>query len=229
MGLGRYPNYSVFTFHHHALRPDHWCVPILFFSASLVYFPLGPIHPSPTPTLLEGASIRNADPNYSILKVTANEDLTLSNPYATEAALLSAYISTEKASYGSSVIYPLACAFPKLSVAALYLRLFPPSGPSRIMRLGRRASWWIIVFLVANCIAFFIPSTAACLPPSAYWTYPAQLQKCLNLTALGTWISFPHILSDIVMLLIPLPLVWRLQVSLRKKLGLTVIFLAGGL
>ena len=128
------------------------------------------------------------------------------------------------------MLYPLACAFPKLSIAALYVRVFPSMGDTRrqYSRVGRRISLGIIAFLVVNAMAFFVASTVACVPPRAFWAYAAQMEKCVGFKLLGIWISFPHIVSDIVMLLVPQALVWRLQVSVQKKLGLTIIFYAGG-
>lgn len=167
----------------------------------------------------------------AFLKAVAENGLTLTDEILPNQKLLSAYVASEKASYGSSTMYPFACAFPKLSVAALYLRLFPPNSraSSLFTNLSRLASWGIIVFLVVNCVAFFVPSAAACTPPNAFWSYPPRLQKCVNLALLGTWINLPHIVSDLIMLVIPLPLVLGLHATSRKKLGLTVVFLAGGL
>lgn len=43
------------------------------------------------------------------------------------------------------------------------------------------------------------------------------------------WSSVPHMISDVAILVLPLPLIWRLHTTLEQKVGLTAIFLLGGL
>ncbi len=53
--------------------------------------------------------------------------------------------------------------------------------------------------------------------------------KCINYQVFGVWISLPHIVSDLVILILPLPVLWRMQMARTKKLGLTVTFLTGSM
>ena len=39
----------------------------------------------------------------------------------------------------------------------------------------------------------------------------------------------PNLLADVVMLLLPLNMVWKLQVTVRQKLALSGVFLMGGM
>ena len=39
--------------------------------------------------------------------------------------------------------------------------------------------------------------------------------------------SVPNIVTDVVMLILPMPVIWRLKISRAQKAGLTVTFLLG--
>lgn len=156
--------------------------------------------------------------------VSAKATLILMTQDQPDAALQAAYIKTQKCSYTFSALYPIACALPKLSICSLYLRVFTRADP-----VNRRITSFLFAFLVANMIAFFLPSAVACSPPSAFWEYPPDLSKCVDVAALGTWVNVPHLATDLVMVVMPMPMVWRLNAGRSKKIGLTVVFLAVGL
>ena len=130
-------------------------------------------------------------------------------------------ITIFKASYGLSVAYPIACVLPKLSVCCMYLALFRPNN------YLRRATYFMIAFLITNAISWFIPSVAVCQPISAYWNQ--EPENCIDYQVFGVWISLPHIVSDLAIMILPLPVLWKMQLKRAKKLGLTITFLAGSL
>lgn len=123
-------------------------------------------------------------------------------------------------SYGFSVVYPIACALPKMSICCMYLGIFDVS------RYMRRGAQIMIGFLCVNAVAWVVPSIAVCHPISAYWS-PVGPRKCINYNVFGTWISLPNIISDLVIFILPLPLLWNMQLKRAKKIGLTATFLAG--
>ncbi|KAI9666813.1 MAG: hypothetical protein M1831_001589 [Alyxoria varia] len=133
--------------------------------------------------------------------------------------------ASQKAGYAVAVAFPLATMFPKLSIAlTYYLRIF-----TSLNHGARYISLGLLVFLTLNGIAFEIPSIAPCNPIHSYWAYPPQYENCIDRHKFGTWINLPHIVSDLVMLALPLPLVWRLKFPAAKKIALSFIFLSGGL
>ena len=85
----------------------------------------------------------------------------------------------------------------------------------------------LIVFLVANTIAWMIPVIVICRPISAYWSLQGQRGRCLNYDVLGTFLSLPNLASDIALLILPGPILWKTQLSLTKRLGLILTFAAG--
>ncbi|CAL8578664.1 hypothetical protein XPA_004431 [Xanthoria parietina] len=149
--------------------------------------------------------------------VDAQAYLAFYSPHGTEQDRITIF----KASYGLSVAYPIACGLPKISICCMYLTLFRPND------YLRRATYCMIAFLVVNAIAWFVPTVAVCQPIPAYWNQ--EPAKCINYQVFGVWISLPHIVSDLVILILPLPVLWRMQMARTKKLGLTVTFLTGSI
>lgn len=130
------------------------------------------------------------------------------------------------------ILSAIACALPRLSAVALYLRVFTNMSQSRYNKYARRVSYGPVFVLVAVAIALSIP--VAVEVPVWYLiesggTLSVDTCHFIGLIPLGTWISLPHVMTDLLMLVLPLPLVWRLQAKAWKKLGLMVVFLAGGL
>ncbi|KAF2682951.1 hypothetical protein K458DRAFT_432368 [Lentithecium fluviatile CBS 122367] len=134
-----------------------------------------------------------------------------------------AIINWLKCGYAIEQLYCTAVVFPKLSILASYLRIF-------LTRGYRRAAYALAVVVVSNGIAGVVTSLASCQPFSARWQgveYAAL--HCIDTVAYWRWISFPNILTDVVMIVLPLPVIWGLQMSQKERIGLTLIFLTGGL
>lgn len=105
----------------------------------------------------------------------------------------------------------------------MYLGLF------KVNANMRRATHIMIAFLLVNAVAWLVPSIAVCHPISIYWSLKPHLKSCIDYNVFGTWISLPHITSDLALLSLPLPLLWNMQMSRAKKIGLTITFLAGSM
>ena len=131
------------------------------------------------------------------------------------------YVQVFQTTYVISVLYPLASCIPKLSLCTLYLRVFD------ISPWGRRVTYGTIAFLVINAIAWLVPTVIVCRPISAYWSIHGNRGKCLDADIFGTWISLPNIVTDLVMLVLPIPILWRTQMNVPKKLGLILTFATG--
>ena len=96
----------------------------------------------------------------------------------------------------------------------------------------RDAGYWLTQFLIAvngifYIFFFFIP-IFLCSPRSKIWN-PEQAGHCLDINGLYLASAIFNMLSDIAMLSVPIYLIWNLQMSTRRKIGVSVIFLTGGL
>lgn len=91
--------------------------------------------------------------------------------------------------------------------------------------------WTGMVVIITFCIAYIIVNLVACTPRSdehGGWIDPSMLARCSDiaptLTLAGAYVS---VLTDFYLLFIPLHMVPKLKLSLRKKVGLSFIFLTG--
>lgn len=118
--------------------------------------------------------------------------------------------------------YP-AIALPKVSVLLLYLRVFTDK-PSRII------AHCLIYILLAYIVAFSIATGLQCIPLEYQWnpTIPGG-GSCFNVTLFWKSLSFPNIITDVIIMILPLPMVFSLQLSTGRKIGVLVVLLSGSL
>jgi len=86
------------------------------------------------------------------------------------------------------------------------------------------------LILGAICVAFNITlvilAEAQCTPFKKAWA-PWVAGHCIDLKVTQLAISIPNILTDIGILCLPMPLIWRLQTNLVQKISLSIVFLSG--
>lgn len=114
----------------------------------------------------------------------------------------------------------MSVALPKISILCLYLRIF-------VKRGTRIACYVLIGVITANWIAFSIADIFQCTPVAYQWDKSIAHGTCFNDTLFSRASSVPNIITDVVMLVLPIPVLWRLQTSTVRKLGLTVVFFTG--
>lgn len=121
-----------------------------------------------------------------------------------------------------SILYFGSVNIPKVAILALYHRLFP----NRNIRI---AVWIVLGVLVALTISTVISGLAACRPFAANWNPSLPGAHCIDKEAFFRYGSIPNILTDIVMLILPVRIVWNLHTTTRLKIGLTATFMVGSL
>ncbi|CAI6341314.1 unnamed protein product [Periconia digitata] len=109
---------------------------------------------------------------------------------------------------------------PKLAVLLLYKRLF---GSVRTYRI---IIWTFIGILLCMTLGNIISASVSCIPFEANWKY-IRGAKCLEQQKWFSYIVIPNIITDVFLLILPLPIVWTLHTSRHVKAGLTVTFLIG--
>ncbi|KAK2015793.1 integral membrane protein [Colletotrichum eremochloae] len=125
--------------------------------------------------------------------------------------------------YASSLIYNPAAYFTKVT-----LLLFE----ARVFEIHERTSRGIRIFIVALFIGY-IPlqtmKTVICLPISSFWDLSITKPKCLNQRKLFFADLSLAILSDVVILVLPIPLLWGLHMPLWKKVKILTLLGAGSI
>lgn len=66
-----------------------------------------------------------------------------------------------------------------------------------------------------------------CSPAKALWD-PRVKGQCIDISIELVGSSVLNVATNFLILALPLPILWRLQISMRKKLQLVGIFLLGG-
>ena len=109
----------------------------------------------------------------------------------------------------------------KASLLLLYYRLFSPSRRFRLaVRIGA-----VIVFcqwFSLTCATIF-----QCRPVAAFWNHTIQNVKCIDLPAFTVASGVLNLMTDVLILCLPLPMVWGLNTTRAQKVTLTGIFLLG--
>lgn len=118
--------------------------------------------------------------------------------------------------------YTAAFTFPRLSILAMYMRIFTA-------KIYRITVYILGLVMIALYISTIFISFFKCRPFAYSWDKSIHGGHCININKAYQWITFPNILTDAVILILPLPVIWRLHVSKNQKLGLTVTFLAGSM
>ena len=121
-----------------------------------------------------------------------------------------------------ATLYFVVVNIPKLAVLALYHRLFP-------QRTTKITVYLLAGVLISGTIANTIVSLAACKPFKANYDTTVPGHKCVDKEAFFVWTSLPNIITDVIMLVLPLPIVWRLNNTKRIKVALTFTFVVGSL
>lgn len=116
----------------------------------------------------------------------------------------------------------VAILFARLSVLLLYLRSFFPRG------ISRSASWWaihaVIWLNVLYSVALILVVCLQCAP----YGLPFG-ETCINEWLLLVLSSSINIISDLAILVIPLALIFNLQMSPRKRWAMWALFAFGSL
>ena len=78
-------------------------------------------------------------------------------------------------------------------------------------------------------IASWIVNLTVCTPVAFFYDHTIPGGSCKNQAVSGSINGGLSLLGDILILLLPIPMIWRLQINNRRKFALMGIFLLGGL
>ncbi|KAM0277695.1 hypothetical protein ACHAQH_005638 [Verticillium albo-atrum] len=124
--------------------------------------------------------------------------------------------------YLAAAIYIVGGSLAKISLLIFYFRLSP-------QRWFRTATWATLFFISGYTIGIFFALVFACNPIAMNYDINVQTGTCINRPSLYIATAVVNIASDIVLFCLPLPIVVKLQVPRRQKLGLLMIFLLGSI
>lgn len=122
--------------------------------------------------------------------------------------------------YVDGLVYNVCLALVKVSVLCFYQRVF--STTKRTRRLLRIA----IGLVIAWCISVVMTCLLECLPIKSAWT-PTVKGKCIDVLQFYYGSAGSSIVLDFILLVTPVPFLWRLHMDWSHKIALLTTFLLG--
>ncbi|KAF5599036.1 integral membrane protein [Fusarium pseudoanthophilum] len=119
------------------------------------------------------------------------------------------------------VTYGIACPLSKISVLAMYYRIFSAS------RLLRYSTWVMVSMMAGWGIAVVLVSIFACIPIRGSWDKSIP-SKCIDSNKFFVGITIPNIVFDVLTVALPVRELWKLQMNRDKKWAITTMFVLGG-
>jgi hypothetical protein len=124
-----------------------------------------------------------------------------------------------KGDFVFSHFYDLALVFVKLGILAFYWRVFAHP-------LFRKFVLATAAFIIAWGIGITVTLFLVCRPLKAYWDRTVD-GTCLTIVTFTYFTNISNLITDIWIFLMPVPMIWHLQLQTKKKLILSVIFCIG--
>lgn len=126
-----------------------------------------------------------------------------------------------KVSFWFELIYVVGIGLNKYSVLFFYRRIFPQKSLLVILQIVGSV---VLAWQIAICAAF----VWQCRPVRKAWDVSVP-GSCFEVTKLWLGNAVPNIVTDLVIIALPLPLIWNLHISRSQKIALCGVFLTGGL
>ena len=126
-----------------------------------------------------------------------------------------------EANFAQQLSSTLTFGLTKLSVLLFYKRVFRGN-------TFNAAVWTMISIIGVWTVAFFFANLLQCYPIYLNWTDSgAQADSCIMTNEMYLAQAWTDMLTDMMILSLPIPCIWALQMPARHKVGVSAIFLLG--
>ncbi|KAF6240495.1 hypothetical protein HO173_001163 [Letharia columbiana] len=122
----------------------------------------------------------------------------------------------------SSIVYLITLLGYKFSILLLYLRIFG------VDKNFRYSTWVVMFFVFGYLFSNTLTQVFGCTPIDKNWK-PKTPGHCILMTKADFAYGSMNLISDLFIFVLPLPMVWRLQLSWKGKLGVTLILMGGAI
>ena len=97
-------------------------------------------------------------------------------------------------------------------------------------KVFKRVAYAVALFVTVWCPIVFFLDMFQCSPIKSAWDKKVPSGgKCINTLAFFQYISIPIVISDVALLIMPLPMIWQLQTNRNQKIALSGVFLMGSI
>lgn len=126
-----------------------------------------------------------------------------------------------KWNYASSYVYLVTLFGYKLTILLLYLRLFGVNNKFKY------CTWAVTAFVFGYLCSNVLTQIFGCIPIELSWKNVAG--HCIDRPKAGFAYGSMNIISDLFIFILPMPMVWRLRLCWKGKLGVMLVFMGGGM
>ncbi|KAJ6011669.1 hypothetical protein N7451_003081 [Penicillium sp. IBT 35674x] len=148
----------------------------------------------------------------------------------------------QKVACGSDDYFIISALIASLGQSALYVFLVKQGGvgyhleyvertPHKLVTLEKfRALAYIVAgIVISHGLGVFFAAIFQCSPIAYTWDKAIVGGSCFDQEAFYRYVSPPNIVTDVLILVMPLPYVWKLHTQVGQKVALTGVFLLGSL
>ncbi|KAH8881937.1 plasma membrane protein Pth11-like protein [Thozetella sp. PMI_491] len=134
-------------------------------------------------------------------------------------------VTTSKTEFVYILLLPLALGCIKASIVSFYLRIFSASTTGGVHKLLVALNILIFMWMTA----FFFANLFQCrLDISAIWGSAVDLDThCPGTMYIDLSLCITDFITDLFIIFVPIPPIWRLNLSTPKKIAASIVFLVG--
>lgn len=112
-----------------------------------------------------------------------------------------------------------------MSLLILYLRLFQTKQYVKL----RWLSWMLLVLTTCLTVCWIFLSLFQCTPISYYWDRTIPGGHCISAQAVFFTHAGINIILDMIIYIMPIGMLWRVNIPFRERIGLVAVFACGTL
>ncbi|KAJ5050700.1 uncharacterized protein L3040_002575 [Drepanopeziza brunnea f. sp. 'multigermtubi'] len=127
--------------------------------------------------------------------------------------------------YAATIFYMIAITLTKMALLLFFLRIFPD-------RKLRRAIYMVGLLIVLSNFSILVALIFQCIPISGFWTnwrYKERPVKCISQYPCLEAAAVFAIIHSFLIIALPIPTVWKLNLVWQKKANLMIMFCVGSL
>ena len=121
---------------------------------------------------------------------------------------------------GVQLLYFLNAALTKFSILLLLYRIFG------LKKRFRQAVWISGLVVITYWLSCSMVAIMGCIPVEKNWNESTP-GTCVDRISFLRWNGICNLLIDLLILCLPIPMLWRLELPLRRKVEMTGTFALG--
>ncbi len=115
------------------------------------------------------------------------------------------------------IVWNAATVSIRISMLLFYIRIF-------VVRRFRTICWIFIALNLMTLISVIFASCLICQPILYGFDKTIPGGHCGNLAQFELFTGIMSLVSDSVIVILPMPMIWRLQMHTKNKVGISIVF-----